>query len=621
MVDGPYLVQFVDSIVASPVIRLDLCSGVWILQPTSDLSPPGLRRATVSTLLADGAQVPAAAYDNRVVHLVLRLRDASASADVAAGHVQRLARELDRPTNILRWQPGTTSPVFFRTLRAEYDGLHWDPVEKTATVMIPAEPFAYGLEEVPAAVTVSNDPSAVTAPMNTNPYFETNAAGWTPRSGTTFARSTLQFHEGAASGLMTPDGVQTTAFVEATPYMTVLPGAKYRSSVWLRCAVARTVFVDIDWYTAASVFISATQVGFALSATTWTKCDVEGNAPATAALATIGILESSTPPAGHTLHIDEAMLVAMGTANANGCYFDVTGVKGDVDTPLFLNRPVTNCGEQSLFAVRRRGTPYMMPFLVQAEAMTQNTDTTTQANSATFSGVGNNYSRTTFATGTMSNRLSILKMPTSATVDARGSYRVFARMRKNGSTSTITTRLIWASANAIAGTITNDTVTVTGTNVQMIDLGAVSMPVGADPVHNGYDGPEIIVEGIYLRVDAARVAGTDTLDIDYLLLIPSDDRLSIVAWSPDGVAGTADNLVLDGFNELTFGYLGATGELCSMGSPYFVGGLPMLSPNVTNRIVHINEVMPATAETTWPTTWSFQPYYWPRYLFVAPVGS
>lgn len=468
MPDGPYVVQFVDSIVASPTVRLDLCTGVWILQPSSDLSPPGLRRAVASTLLADGAVIPASAYDNRVIRLVLRLKDPNASSDTAAQQVQKIARELNRASNILKWQPGTTSPVFFRTFRAEFDALYWDPVQRTCTVTIPAEPFAYGLQQTASPITVSNDPAA----------------------------------------------------------------------------------------------------------------------------------------------------------GANGCFFDVAGVFGDVDTPLFLNRPVTNCGEQSLFAVRRRGTPSAAPFLLQAESMTQNTDTTTQANSGTFSGAGNNYSRVTFATATaMTSRLHILKFPSSASTDARGLYRVFARVRKNGSTSTISVRAVSGTANGVVTNVFLDAVPVTGTTVQMIDLGLLSIPVGPDPVRNGYSGIELTCEGIFFRFDASRTGGSDTLDVDYFLFCPADDRLSIIAWSPDGPAGGADNLVIDGLNELTYGTIVATGELASVGSPYWVGGLPMLTPNTTNRIFHINEVSPQTAEPAFVTTWSFQPYYWPRYLMVAPVGS
>lgn len=464
---GQYFVQFVDSISASPTVRLDLCSGVWVPHPSSDLSPPGLRRATASTLLADGGIIPAAAYENRVIHLVLAPRSGMVDEDAIAGYVQRLARELNRTSNILKWQPGNTTPVFFRTFRAEFDSVYWDKAEKVVKVTIPAEPFAYGLQQTPSPITVSNDPAAV----------------------------------------------------------------------------------------------------------------------------------------------------------SNGCFFDITGVFGDVDTPLFLTRPVTNCGEQSLFAVRRRGTPSAMPFLLQAESMTQGTDTTTQANSGTFSGAGNNYSRSTFATGTMTTRLSTLKFPASASVDARGQYRVFARVRKNGSTSTITIRSAYASSSGITTAITNDTQTVTGTTVQMIDVGTVSLPIGPDPVYNGLSGTELTVEGMYFRLEAARVAGTDTLDIDYLLFVPADDRLCIVAWSPAGPPGAADNLVLDSWNELAYGYLASTGELCSTGNPYIVGGPPMLTPNVTNRVFHINELAPQTAEPAFPTTFSMQPYWWPRYLFCAPVGS
>lgn len=465
MPDGPYLVQFVDSIVASPTVRLDLCNGVWILQPNSDLSPPGLRRATASTLLADGQAIPAAAYDNRVLRLVLRLDDGPvAAADTAAGHLQRLARELDRPTNILKWQPGTSNPVHFRTLRAEFDAIYWDPVQKTATVAIPAEPFGYGLPQTVTPITVSNDPAA----------------------------------------------------------------------------------------------------------------------------------------------------------GSNGCFFDVTGVMGDVDTPLILKRPVTNVGEQSLFAVRRRGTPSNMPFVLQAESMTQVVDTAIAAD-GTMS--GGNRSRITFATNTtLVERLRMSTFPASSSVDARGAFRVFMRCRKNGNTSTVQVKAHYGSSSFNTAQHAGDTLTITGTAVQWVEVHNVTIPVGADPVRS-LSGVEIPAEGICLILQASRTGGSDTLDIDCFLFLPADDRLAIVAWTPDGSAGTADRLILDGDRDVIYGIINATGEVASIGSTYYVGGLPMLSPGVTNRVFHLNEVTPQTAETTWPTTWSFEPFYIPRYLYVAPVGS
>lgn len=469
MAGTTYVVQFVDSIAASPTVRLDLANGVWTLLSNWDAPPPPLQRAVVQTMLADGALIPAASYDNRQIRFSVKLRNAvNVSDDVAAGYVQALARELDRKNNILKWQPGGSFPVFFRTFRADADAIMWDPIDKTVSVTIPAEPFAIGLRETVTPITVSNDPAAA----------------------------------------------------------------------------------------------------------------------------------------------------------SNGCFFDVSSVKGDVETPLILKRPTTTVGEQSIFAVRRRGTPSSAPFLLQAESLTQSTDTSTQPNSATFSGAGNNFSRTTFATvTTLSLRMSVSKTPGSPSTSTRGMYRVFMRCRRNGVSSALAVRMSYATPSVAAGHVFNDTVTIplVNTVVQWVDVGTVSVPVGNDPVYDGYSNVELACEGVWFGLEASRTAGTDTLDIDCFLWLPADDRFAIVAWTPDGTAGSSDRLVVDGTSDTVYGLLNATGELTSLGLPYFVGGLPMLSPSpATNRVYHLNEVSPGVAETTWPTTWSFEPFYYPRYMITAP---
>lgn len=309
-------------------------------------------------------------------------------------------------------------------------------------------------------------------------------------------------------------------------------------------------------------------------------------------------------------------------AGSNGCFFEVSSVKGDVETPLILKRPTTTVGEQSILAVRRRGTPSSAPFLLQAEALTQSTDTTTQPNSATFSGAGNNFSRTTFATvSTLSLRMSVSKTPGSPSINTRGMYRVFMRCRRNGVSSALAVRMSYATPSVAAGHVFNDTVTIplVNTVVQWVDVGTVSVPVGNDPVYDGYSNVELACEGVWFGIEASRTAGTDTLDYDCFLWMPADDRFAVIAWTPDGTAGSSDRLIADGTSDTIYGLLNATGELTSLGLPYFVGGLPMLSPSpATNRVYHLNEVSPGVAETTWPTTWSFEPFYYPRYLYAAP---
>jgi hypothetical protein len=158
---------FVDSIAASPTVRLNLCNGTrgpWNLLKDTRFDPPPLRRAIPQSLLADGAAPASAAYDNRTIVLKLQLLTNGdfMDADPAAAQFQLLMRELDRPTNILRLLPGGTAPVFFRTYRSSADAFEFDPVNREVTGMLLAEPFALGLEETLSGVSVTNDPAAST---------------------------------------------------------------------------------------------------------------------------------------------------------------------------------------------------------------------------------------------------------------------------------------------------------------------------------------------------------------------------------------------------------------------------------------------------------------------------
>lgn len=306
-------------------------------------------------------------------------------------------------------------------------------------------------------------------------------------------------------------------------------------------------------------------------------------------------------------------------AAANGLFFDVTGVKGDVETPLVIKRPVTNVGSESLFAVRRRGTPANTPFLAQAESLTQGTNTTTQPNDVAFSGAGNNYSRCTFTTAAWSTRLSAEPYPATAATDSRGTYRVFARVRKNGTSSTVKVRLKAEGVTLVDATGGDIEKTITGNLIQMVDLGLVNIPGTQDPVYDGVSRSEMVVRGPMIELQAERTAGTDTLDIDYLLFVPADDRLAIVHW-PTSIS-PGDRLVADGVHDMTYAIFDFTNEVMSGVAGWHVGGLPMLTPGQTNRVFFINETTPATAEPVFPTTWTVDGWYWPRYLNVRPATT
>jgi len=144
------LIAFVDAISTSPAVRLDLNddAGPWHCSLFS-APPPRLRRAMSSNAMTDGGQVSSSSYDMRGLTISLDL--ITADQDANALEFQKLARELNRPTNILKYQPvGASKPVFFKTFRSDMAQLA-DVIAKKAmrqlTIELLAEPFALGLDE------------------------------------------------------------------------------------------------------------------------------------------------------------------------------------------------------------------------------------------------------------------------------------------------------------------------------------------------------------------------------------------------------------------------------------------------------------------------------------------
>jgi hypothetical protein len=306
-------------------------------------------------------------------------------------------------------------------------------------------------------------------------------------------------------------------------------------------------------------------------------------------------------------------------AGSNGKFFDVTSVQGDVETPLLLKVPGTSVtGKQSLVAVRRRGTPGSAPFLLQCESMTQSTDTATLANNAIYSGSGNNSSSVSFSTVTTSVvRLSTATFPSSPSVDTRGLYRVFLRCwgANTGASFGIQLR-----HGVRAVTNTPETVVtqlVGGTYLTMADLGLVQLPEGFDPVTDGPTGIGLQVNGIPLSVLVRRISGSGAFIMDYLLFVPADDSLGIVKWGTSSPSA----FVFNGISRSVYG-LDASGRVADVASAGFVGGPPMVSPGVTNRVTYINDVSPQnTASDLVTASTTVSPFYWPRYLSVRPTST
>jgi hypothetical protein len=158
------VVQFVDAVSDTANIRLSLTTAPWsVLISGTDISPPDFSRVTVGTYLSDGNLIPASSYGNRNVTLHLQLDVNSSNPNTtAATMIQALGRELDRPTNILRWQPDHSLPaVYFRTYRSpdytptfDYGISLYD-----FSVVLLAEPFALGPQQNITTQTINFDPA------------------------------------------------------------------------------------------------------------------------------------------------------------------------------------------------------------------------------------------------------------------------------------------------------------------------------------------------------------------------------------------------------------------------------------------------------------------------------
>lgn len=604
-----FILDFVDSVAASPTVRLSLTGdNPWRTLTGTNFGTPVLDRAVSRTLLADGATPTAATYDNRLITLVLRVE--SDDPDIYAAALQSLVRELDRPRNVLRYQPETAQPVFFHTYRSEVTSIDPDPVNRTVTAAMLARPFGFGPEQTVTATLYADPHEGAT--LNSNPFFETDALSWTPTGGS-FVRSTAQQHEGVASGLLTPTGAAATAQIESEN-CAIAASTSCRASAWVRCAVARNIDVGIFWYTAANAFISSSAATTAVAATTWTFLDTTATAPPTAAFARVMVRMTGTPPAGNTLHIDEARIRRPG--GGGGAYIDVTGVKGDYQTPLTITGKL-NSGSFARYAVlgvRRRGNPDNVPVIQQAEAFSLSGIVTAQPHDASASGGGNNFVRAA-VTGVANTLLSKAATDYAPSTDLRGQYRAYVRGKLTVGTDTVK---VWHRPGTIDGAQATWPQT---TSWVWVDLGVFSIPQGADPQWGGYSNVELPAYSQGYQILGQRTAGTGALDLDVVAWMPADDQL-MTAY----LGRTTDRIVLDGPARMIYALdaTGAVGTTVTNGPPSLPGGTSQInvSPGVTNRVyVLLGAPSPTTsnpAEDVFdPNAYPLTVSYWPRYLNVA----
>lgn len=310
-------------------------------------------------------------------------------------------------------------------------------------------------------------------------------------------------------------------------------------------------------------------------------------------------------------------------AAASGCFLNLTSVKGDVETPILMTYDAVASVLSSVYCaglavgLRSGASPYPTLFR-QAEALTQGLDTTTGAD-ATMS--GGSRSRITFATNTFQDRLSgtFPSASSPAPAENRGTYRILARVQ---STVTATYELS-ITPNAATGTQY-----VVNPEARIIDLGLFSYGA-ASPTSPGNDSTPMTLTNVqsnfYFR--ARRISGSGSLDVDYFLAVPVDERYA--TWGVALAGDSAAQVVVDSYNHAIYPAVNPTGaapELSLVASPpAFTGVYPHIPPGDSRLVIVQTLVAGETAgvglANAISATMNVSIHYWPRYLNVRPATT
>ncbi|MCP2339158.1 hypothetical protein [Actinomadura rupiterrae] len=307
-------------------------------------------------------------------------------------------------------------------------------------------------------------------------------------------------------------------------------------------------------------------------------------------------------------------------AGSNPSRIDMTGILGDAPSPAFVRLGSLAAGTSMFLAQRTTNNPGAVTLFAQAESGTMGTDTTATAGTASFSGSGNKAATTTFATATgMTTRLTYTTLPSATSAEAlRGRYRVLLRASVAAAATTSTYQFRFQQLGNDTSSGPTVTATITNGTFQLIDLGVMEFPPSlATPVSIGYSALAAGYATSQFGLQVSRASGTASLDMDYLYLLPADERLCAVYQ-----AASSGYLILDGPNDTTYCMAAGTSPFGATPSNRMIdnagglvpriGGLPVLVPGVTNRWYLLTDTGTIT------NTKSVEVSYWPRWREVAP---
>lgn len=302
-------------------------------------------------------------------------------------------------------------------------------------------------------------------------------------------------------------------------------------------------------------------------------------------------------------------------AGTNPTRFDVPGpILGDGPAPAFVRIGDLGAKGTILLAQRTINNPTALTAWAQAESATLEPSVSLVAGGATFSGSGNNAARITFSVGGIVAKRFTIAVPTASSSEAlRGRYRVLLRASIPSAAAASTFQLRWLQPGGDVNPGPTVTAAMQPGVFQLIDLGVMEFPHATSaPSSIGYSALPPGFAASQLEIHAGQIAGTATLDCDFVYLLPADERLCAVQQ-----VSASGFLVLDGPNDATYCMaagttpFGLTRTIANGGGLVpRIGGLPMLVPGVNNRWYMLTSRALSDTRTV-------EISYWPRWLDVA----
>jgi hypothetical protein len=300
-------------------------------------------------------------------------------------------------------------------------------------------------------------------------------------------------------------------------------------------------------------------------------------------------------------------------SGTNPTRWDMTGIVGDSPTPAFVRISNLGAGGTAILAQRTANSPSTLTAFVQAESGTLGADTATWTSTAMSGGSGLAVS---FASNSSLTTRVTVTVPAASSADAlRGRYRMFVRAHVPDATSVYTLRYVQTpsgdASNGPQVTFKGD-----GSNWFLVDLGVIEFPAFQAPAGIGYSSLPPGFSSGTVAVQAQRNSGGSNLDLDYVYLVPADERMCQVKQS-----ASTGFVVLDGPQDMTYGMAAGSVPFSGSLSARMVdngggliprmGGLPMLVPGATNRWYLLMDKADVASTKTVDVS------YWPRWREVA----